>query len=485
MSERDQTSFDVIVIGGGPAGENAAQYAHQGGLSVVLVETELVGGECSYWACMPSKALLRPVETLALAKSLPGITASDRLDLAAVLERRDTFTHHHDDSSQVEWAEGVGITVVRGRARLAGARQVDIEAPDGSARTFTAQHAVVIATGTAAAVPPIPGLSDAHPWTSRDVTNLHEVPDRIVVIGGGVVGCEATTWLHGLGAHVTLLVREERLLIRTEPFAGELLLEALRAGGVDVRLSANLQEVRREEVTTTAEGKLRGSEVTVVVDGEEIIADEVLIAAGRTPRSNGLHLESVGLTDGEYIETDDSMTVVGVDGKWLYAVGDITDRALLTHMGKYQARVCGDVIAARAKGEPTDARRFSATSDHGRVPQVTFTDPQVASVGLTEAEAREAGTPVRCVEYDLAAVAGSALLRDDYKGRAKLVVSTDDETILGATFVGPEVGELVHAATIAVVGQVPLDVLWHAVPSYPTTSEVWLRLLETWRSESA
>jgi pyruvate/2-oxoglutarate dehydrogenase complex dihydrolipoamide dehydrogenase (E3) component len=153
-------------------------------------------------------------------------------------------------------------------------------------------------------------------------------------------------------------------------------------------------------------------------------------------------------------------------------------------MGKYQARVCGDVIAARAKGEPTDARRFAATSDHGQVPQVTFTDPQVASVGLTEAEARDGGTAVRCVEYDLAAVAGSALLRDGYQGRAKLVVNTADETILGATFVGPEVGELVHAATVAVVGKVPLDVLWHAVPSYPTASEVWLRLLETWRSES-
>jgi dihydrolipoamide dehydrogenase len=224
--------------------------------------------------------------------------------------------------------------------------------------------------------------------------------------------------------------------------------------------------------------------VTVVVDGEEIATDEILVATGRAPRSKDLGLAAFGLADGEYIETDDSMLVKGVAGQWLYAVGDATGRALLTHMGKYQARVCGDVIAARAKGEPTQARRFRATSDHGQVPQVTFTEPQVASVGLTEAEARDGGRDTRSVEYDLAALAGTSLLRDGYQGRAKLVVDLADETLLGATFVGPEVGELVHAATVAVVGKVPLEVLWHAVPSYPTAAEIWLRLLETWRAES-
>jgi dihydrolipoamide dehydrogenase len=340
----------------------------------------------------------------------------------------------------------------------------------------------VIATGTRAAIPPVPGLREAHPWTSRDVTNLHEVPGRIVVIGGGVVGTEATTWLNGLGAKVTLLVRDGRLLTRNEPFAGELLADQLREAGVDVRLNAGVQEVRRGEIGNHAEGRLRGSEVTVVVDGEEIVADEILCAAGRTPRSEGIGLDTVGLPDGGYVETDDTMTVLGVPGEWLYAVGDSNGRALLTHMGKYQARVCGDVIAARAKGDPTDGMRFAATSDHGRVPQVTFTDPQVASVGLTEAEAKETGAAIRCVDYDLAALAGTSLLRDNYKRHAKLVVDTVSETLLGATFVGPEVGELLHAATVAVVGQVPLEVLWHAVPSYPTASEVWLRLLEEWRT---
>jgi dihydrolipoamide dehydrogenase len=255
----------------------------------------------------------------------------------------------------------------------------------------------------------------------------------------------------------------------------------MREHGIDVRLGANLQEVRRAATGDAHEGKLRGAEVTVVVDGKEILADEVLIAAGRSPHSASLGLASVGLNDGDYVETDDQLLVTGVPGQWLYAVGDINGRALLTHMGKYQARVCGDVIAARAAGDDIDGLRFSATSDHGAVPQVTFTDPQVASVGLTEAEAKEAGAQVRCVEYDLAHVAGTSLLRDDYQGNAKIVVDVVSETLLGATFVGPEVGELIHAATIAVVGKVPLDVLWHAVPSYPTASEIWLRLLETWR----
>jgi pyruvate/2-oxoglutarate dehydrogenase complex dihydrolipoamide dehydrogenase (E3) component len=482
-ANNDNNTFDVIVIGGGPPGENAADYAHRGGLSAALVERELVGGECSYWACMPSKALLRPVEVANSARALPGVPIGDRLDVAEVLKRRDSFTHNHDDSSQVKWAEDAGIAVIRGHARLAGVREVTVTDSEGNARTLTARQGVVLATGTSAAVPPMPGLREAMPWTSRDVTNLREVPGRIVVIGGGVVGCEATVWLNGLGAKVTLAVREDRLLTRNEPFAGELLADALRDAGVDVRLGANISEVRRPSPSDAGEGHLRG-EVTVVVDGEEIVADEVLIAAGRTPRTDDLGLEVVSLEAGSYVETDDTMTVKGVDGEWLYAVGDITGRALLTHMGKYQARVCGDVLGARAKGESIDGQRFRATSDHGAVPQVTFTDPQVASVGPTEAEARDAGHKVRTVEYEIGHVAGASLLRDDYKGRAKLVIDADSETLLGATFVGPEVGELLHAATVAVVGKVPIETLWHAVPSYPAVSEIWLRLLEALRTES-
>jgi dihydrolipoamide dehydrogenase len=489
VTEQGEDVWDVVVVGGGPPGENAAHYAIKGSdRTAVIVENELVGGECSYWACMPSKALLRPVEVLDAAVAMPGVPvhAGARLDVAAVLKRRDSFVSHHDDSSQVTWARGVGVDVVRGRGRLAGTRTVEVVAADGSVRTVRARHAVVLATGTTAAVPPVPGLREALPWISRDVTNLRVVPDRVAILGGGVVACEAAVWLRGLGAAVTLLQRGSRLLARDEPFAGELVADRLRDFGVEVILSASVERVSRAEPRATGWGHPHGGPVELTFSagaagGRSLTVDEVAVATGRTPATGDLGLESVGwpASDSGFVPTDEHLAVEGVEGDWLYAVGDVNGRALLTHMGKYQARICGAVIAARAEGRGLDGPRFRDLADPDRVPQVVFTDPQVASVGLTGARARERGIDVEILEYDLGSVAGASLLRDGYRGRAALVVDRSADTLVGATFVGPEVAELVHAATVAIVGEVPLSTLWHAVPSYPTMSEVWLRLLES------
>ena len=468
--------YDLIVLGGGPVGENVADRAVQAGLSVVIVESELVGGECSYWACMPSKALLRSPQALRAAQHVGGAAEAitGELDVRAVLDRRDAFTSHWQDDGQVAWLDSAGIDLVRGHGRLSGERKVAVTTPDGSVRTLTARHAVAVSTGSDAAIPPIPGLHEANPWTSREATSAEEIPASLVVIGGGVVAVEMATAYASLGAEVTVLARTG-LLGSVEPFAGEFVDEGLRALGVDVRLGVATKSVSRD-----ADG------VTVTTDGGDVHAAEILVATGRTPRSGDIGLETVGLPAGRSIRTDDTLRVPGVD--WLYAVGDVNGRVLLTHQGKYQARAAGDVIAARAKGEPVDDDRWGrhvATADHAAVPQVVFGEPEVAAVGVTAAAAREAGHRVREVEVEFSSVSGASLHADGYKGRAHMVVDEDRQVLLGVTMVGSDVAELIHAASIAVAGEVPLARLWHAVPSYPTMSEVWLRLLEAYGRESA
>ncbi len=466
------TSYDVVVLGAGPVGENVADYAVRGGLTAVVVEAELVGGECSYWACMPSKALLRPVEALSAARAVAGSreAVTGRLDAAAVLARRDSFTSGWDDAGQVGWLDGIGVPLVRGTGRLSGPRQVTVTGPEGDTVVLQARQAVVVCTGSAATLPPVDGLADVGVWDSRGATSAQEVPGRLVVLGGGVVGVEMALAWSALGARVTLLQRGPRLLPGHEERAGEVVTQALRDAGIDVRTGVQTQSVARRD----------GSVVVTTSDGE-VEGDELLVATGRTPRTDDLGLDTVGLEPGRPLATDDTLRVLGVDGGWLYAAGDVTGRVLLTHQGKYQARACGLVIAARAKGEAAEPEawtRFTASADDAAVPQVVFTDPQLAAVGLTEEQARERGLSVWAVEYDTAGVAGAALVSDDYRGWAKLVVDADRRVLVGATFVGPDAAELLHSATVAVVGEVPVERLWHAVPSYPTVSEVWLRLLD-------
>jgi dihydrolipoamide dehydrogenase len=462
--------FDVIVIGAGPVGTTAAARAVRGGLTAAVIEERLAGGECEYYACVPSKALLWPADLAAEAGRVPGLAPRGPIDAAAVLARRDESVSHFDDAHMVNAIEKYPATFVRGHGRLAGPLRAEATTPDGGTRALRARHAVVVATGSDPAIPDVPGLREARPWTNREATSVQQVPRRLVTIGGGPVGCEMSQALHALGAEeTTMLVRGDRLLARAEPFAGDMVARSFRESGIDVRFGRSVARVERP---------VPGGPVTVHTDdGAQVDADEVLVGTGRRLAADDIGLETIGLRPQGPIGVDASMRATAVRDGWLYAVGDVNGRNLLTHMGKYQARVCGDVIAARAKGRPDNLPGMRDTADDRGASQVIFTDPQVCQVGRTEAGARADGFTVRAVEYDMGAVEGAILRAVGYTGRAKLVVDQDRRVLLGATFVAPDVDSLLHSASVAVNGEVPLDQLWHAVPSFPTVSEVWLYLL--------
>lgn len=481
MARDEEPSYDVIVLGAGPIGQNAAERARATGMSVALVERELVGGECSYWACVPSKALLRPVIAVSEARHVDGAreAVSGPIDAAKVFGRRNRYVSDWDDTGQADWVSGIGATLVRGHGRLTGARRVAVTASGGATSVLTARYAVVICTGSRPLLPDLPGIDEARPWTNRQATDSSYVPERLAVVGAGGVGVEMATAWRGLGSQVTLLARGSGLLPRMEPFVGELIGRGLADAGVDVRVGVSVRALRRPD----------GAEVTVELDdGSELQVSEVLFATGRAPLTDDIGLETIGLTPGDWLDVDDTCRVRAIEDGWLYAAGDVNHRALLTHQGKYQGRIAGAAIGARAAGAPLDTApwgRHATTADHYAVPQAFFTDPEAAAVGLTAQQAERAGHRVATIDVQIGdVVTGAKLYADGYTGRARMVVDLDRERLLGVTLVGPGVTEMLHSATIAVAGEVPIDRLWHAVPCFPTVSELWLRLLEAYRDAS-
>lgn len=445
MAER----YDAIVLGMGPGGEVAASRLLAAGRRVAVVERELIGGECGYWACIPSKTLLRPPEAREEVSRAAGVGGAG-LDWPETRDYRDFMIRGLDDGKQVEGYERQGALVVKGEARVVGPGRVEV---DG--QVLEADH-LVVATGSDAVVPPVDGLADVPVWTNREATTLRELPGRAVLVGGSATGVELGLFLARYGVEATVVQRPGRLLNREDPRVGELLEGYLTGAGVRVRTGVTARRARRDGADTVLE----------LDDGTEVRADVVILGTGRSPRTSGLGLESAGVRLGEHGEVLVDEHCRAAEGVW--AVGDVTAVLPFTHVAKYQARVATDTML----GTPRAAR-------YEGIPRVVFTDPEVAAVGLTGDQARERGLRTLRAELDLAAaIARPWTYERDPRGHLGLLADADERVLLGAWAVGPQASEWIHQASLAVRARIPLEVLLDQVAQFPTYSEGYLAALE-------
>ena len=478
LSSLKTQTYDIIGIGSGWATRVAGARAVKAGLTALIVESELVGGECPFWACIPSKALLRPQEVLGEALAVTGVKEllppDAKVDAAAVLRRRDKYTAGWDDGVHlIPMVEGAGVDLVRGYGKIAGEKQVEVRSADGQVATLHARHAVIIGSGSVAVIPSIPGLAEAKPWTPRHATSSDHVPKSLVVIGTGAVGMEMATVYASLGSRVTLVARSPEILPNYDAEIGKTVREAMVSRGATVLVATSVTKV-----TTNADGQ---KEVHLD-DGQVIQTEEILVATGRRPATDGLGLEQYGIpVDGTPIKVDDSLCISAVPGGWLYGAGDVVGRGSFSHSSKYHGRIISNSIVAKVRGTEADTAPWgsaSATADAFAVPQVVFTSPVVASVGLSAKGAQDAGIAHRVVRAPLATSGTMVRGETPNNGFAQWVVDSSTNRLLGAVFVGNGVEELLHPSTVAIVGQVPLERLAHAVACFPTMSEVYLNLLD-------